>query len=116
MMRSGLTGYGTAFHQLAALFIECDPGDISLSIEQDCADFEGRPAIFFYENTPGGIGLSQTIAENFREINRAVIDLIRNCPCTDGCPGCVGAAGENGTGGKAEALAICQGIGGDADE
>ena len=116
MMRSGLAGYGAAFHQLAALFIECDPGDISLSIEQESADFEGRPAIFFYENTPGGIGLSQTIAENYREINRAVIDLIRNCPCTDGCPGCVGAAGENGVGGKAEALAICRGIGGDPHE
>ena len=76
----------------------------------------GRPAIFFYENTPGGIGLSQTISENYREINKAVIDLIRNCPCTDGGPGCVGAAGENGVGGKAEALAICQSIGEDPHE
>lgn len=110
-MRSGLAGYGTAFHQLAALFIECDPGDISLSMDQNCADFEGRPAIFLYENTPGGIGLSGAIAEHCQEINQAVISLIRNCSCTDGCPGCVGAAGENGAGGKAEALSIAQGIG-----
>ena len=54
--------------------------------------------------------------DDSQEINRAVIDLIRNCPCTDGCPGCVGAAGENGTAGKAEALAICQGIGGEPHE
>ena len=115
-MRSGLAGYAEAFHQLAALFIECDGGDLSVSIEQECADFEGRPAIFLYENTPGGIGLSQAIAERCREINQGVISLIRGCPCTDGCPGCVGAAGENGVGGKAEALAICQGIGGDKDD
>ncbi len=115
-MRSGLAGYAAAFHNLAALFIECDPGDLSISIEQECADFEGRSAIFLYENTPGGIGLSQAIAERYREINAAVIDLIRNCPCADGCPGCVGAAGENGLGGKAEALAICQGIGGNLHE
>ncbi len=111
-MRTGLAGYAEAFHQLAALYIECDPGDLSISIDQDCADFERRPAIFLYENTPGGIGLSQAIAERCSEINSAVIDLIRGCPCTDGCPGCVGAAGENGIGGKAEALAICKGIGG----
>ena len=116
MIRSGLAGYAAAFHQLAALFIECDPGDLSISVEEDCADFQGRPAIFFYENTPGGIGLSQAIAERCEEINEAVISLIRNCPCSDGCPGCVGAAGENGMGGKAEALAICRGIGGAHDE
>ncbi len=115
-MRSGLAGYAAAFHQLASLFIECDPGDLSISVEDNCPDFEGRPAIFLFENTPGGIGLSRAAAENYREINRAVISLISSCPCTDGCPGCVGAAGENGTGGKAEALAICKGIGGDRDE
>ena len=115
-MRSGLAGYAEAFHQLAALFIECDAGDLSVSVEQECSDFEGRPAIFLYENTPGGIGLVQAIAERCREINRGVISLIRECPCEDGCPGCIGAAGENGAGGKAEALAICRGIGGGADE
>lgn len=112
LIRSGLAGYAAAFHQLAALFIECDPGDLNISAEQDCADFQGRPAIFFYENTPGGVGLAQAIADYCEEINEAVISLIRNCPCSDGCPGCVGASGENGLGGKAEALAISRGIGG----
>ena len=115
-LRSGLAGYAAAFHQLAALFTECDPGDISISIEQDCSDFSGRPAIFLYENTPGGIGLSQAIADRFDEINEAVISLIMNCPCTDGCPGCIGPAGENGLGGKAEALAIGTGLGAVSNE
>ena len=116
MMRSGLSGYAFAFHQLASLFIECDPGDINISVEQDCPDFQGRPAIFLYENIPGGIGLSQAISDRCEEINEAVISLIRDCTCTDGCPGCVGASGENGVGGKAEALAICLGIRGVEDE
>lgn len=115
-LRSGLAGYAAAFHQLAALFTECDPGDISISIEQDCSDFSGRPAIFLYENTPGGIGLSKAIADRFDEINEAVISLIMNCPCTDGCPGCIGPAGENGLGGKAEALAIGTGLGAVSNE
>ena len=116
MMRSGLTGYATALHQLAALFIECDPGDLSISVEQESADFDGRPVVYLYENTPGGIGLSQAVDERYPEINDAVGNLIRGCPCTDGCPGCIGAAGENGLGGKAEALAICEKIGDAAHE
>ena len=109
-IRSGLAGYAEAFHQITALFLECAPGDLSVVIEPECTDFDGLPAIFLHENVPGGLGLSQAISEKFSEINRAVIELIEGCPCQDGCPGCVGAGGENGTGGKAEALAICRGI------
>lgn len=116
LMRSGLSGFAEAFHQISALFIECDPGDISTSVDQNCPDFNGSAAIFFYENVQGGTGLSQAIADRFQEINEAVFSLIRNCPCTDGCPGCIGAAGENGAGGKAEALAICTGIAGAKNE
>ena len=108
-IRSGLAGYAEAFHQITALFLECAPGDLSVVIEAECPDFDGLPVIFLHENVPGGIGLSQAVSEKFSGINRAVIDLIESCPCRDGCPGCVGAAGENGAGGKAEALAIAAG-------
>ncbi len=110
-MRGGLVGYATAFHQMAALFCECDPGDLEIITESDCKDFDGRPTIFIHEITPGGFGLAQGIAERFNEINDAVIDLITKCNCRDGCPGCVGAAGESGMGGKAEALAIAERVG-----
>ncbi len=32
------------------------------------------------------------------------------CDCEDGCPGCVGPAGEIGIGGKEEAVAIASGL------
>lgn len=110
-MRSGLAGYAAAFHQMAALFCECDPGDLEIITEPDCKEFDGRPTIYIHEITPGGFGLAQGIAERFDEINDAVIDLITKCNCQDGCPGCIGAAGENGMGGKAEALAIAEHVG-----
>ncbi len=107
-MRGGLAGFAAAFHQMAALFCECDPGDLEIITDPDCRDFEGRPTVFIHEITPGGFGLAQGIADRLDEINDAVIDLITKCKCQDGCPGCVGAAGENGVGGKAEALAIAE--------
>lgn len=115
-IHSGLSGYAAAFHQLAALFIECDISDLNISVEGECADFDGKPAIFLYESVQGGIGLSGAILEHFDEINDAVFNLISNCPCTDGCPGCIGAGGENSNSGKAEAFAICKGIGSDVNE
>jgi DEAD/DEAH box helicase domain-containing protein len=32
--------------------------------------------------------------------------FISECQCTDGCPSCIGPAGEEGYGGKKETLAI----------
>ena len=32
--------------------------------------------------------------------------LVNSCKCRDGCPSCVGPAGENGIGGKQETLAL----------
>ena len=109
-MRSGLAGFGTAFQQMAALFLECDIGDISAVSDPACAEFGGKPTVYIYETIPAGIGLSQSIFDNFEKIASAVESLIEDCSCEDGCPGCVGAAGEIGSGGKAEALAIATGL------
>jgi hypothetical protein len=39
-------------------------------------------------------------------------DLVRTCPCDEGCPACVGPAGENAAGGKPETLAILEALAG----
>ena len=109
-MRSGLSGFAAAFHQMSALFLECDINDISVISEPACGEYDNQAVIYLYETIPGGIGLSQSIFTNFNKIGDAVRDLIENCDCEDGCPGCVGPAGEIGIGGKAEALAIVKGL------
>ena len=40
------------------------------------------------------------------ELMARALELVSECSCTDGCPSCVGPGGENGYGGKQEALAI----------
>lgn len=109
-IRSGLAGFGQAFHQIAALFVECDANDIASHPNQADPNFDSSPVLYLYETIQGGIGLSQSIFQNFETILSAVEELIHNCGCEDGCPGCVGPAGELGIGGKSEALAIVRGL------
>jgi DEAD/DEAH box helicase domain-containing protein len=40
------------------------------------------------------------------ELIARAYELVSDCACEDGCPSCVGPGGENGYGGKQEALAI----------
>nr|MBC8446280.1 hypothetical protein [Chloroflexota bacterium] len=40
-------------------------------------------------------------------------ELVAACECTDGCPSCVGPAGEGGAGGKEETLAILEALSAD---
>jgi DEAD/DEAH box helicase domain-containing protein len=40
------------------------------------------------------------------ELMARALELVSECPCADGCPSCVGPGGENGYGGKQEALEI----------
>jgi DEAD/DEAH box helicase domain-containing protein len=37
-------------------------------------------------------------------------DLVATCECADGCPSCVGPAGEDGYGGKREARALLEAL------
>jgi DEAD/DEAH box helicase domain-containing protein len=49
----------------------------------------GGPAVFIYDGRAGGIGLA---AEGFRRVAELLSrtrDLIRACPCEDGCPSCI---------------------------
>lgn len=109
-IKSGLSGFANAFHQLAAFFLECDEEDVSVICEPEYPTLDGLPTMFIYETIPGGLGLSEEIQDRFTELTAAVCDLIENCGCTEGCPGCVGAPGEDGFGGVTEALVIAKGF------
>jgi DEAD/DEAH box helicase domain-containing protein len=59
---------------------------------------------------PAGIGFSQRLFEIHSELLQRARELVTACPCTDGCPSCVGPGGENGVGGKTETLAILRAL------
>jgi DEAD/DEAH box helicase domain-containing protein len=59
-----------------------------------------------YDQVPAGIGFCQQLYEIHETLIQQAAELINQCECRDGCPSCVGPAGENGSGGKKETLAL----------
>lgn len=104
-MRSGLAGLGFVLSQLAPLFLMCDPGDLGLHVDAAGSVF-GAPSVALYDQVPAGIGFSQKLFELHDELLSRALQLVSECPCEDGCPSCVGPAGENGIGGKEETIEI----------
>ena len=105
-MRSGLAGLATVLGQLAPLFLMCDSGDLGVHYDPQAPFVEGLPVVVLFDQVPAGIGFSQKLFEMHEELLRRAIELVTECPCEDGCPSCVGPAGENGVGGKQETMAI----------
>ena len=52
------------------------------------ASFE--PALFLYDNYPGGIGLSEPLFRHSHRLLHQASDLIAGCRCECGCPCCIG--------------------------
>jgi DEAD/DEAH box helicase domain-containing protein len=135
--RDGVVALSYTLGQLAALFLMCDRHDLGVALGDDAQgearvergllragyrhpspesgagallERGGESVVFIYDAYPGGIGLSEPL---YRLHDRLVAEsraLIAACGCRDGCPSCVGPAGEAGTRGKEVALAILDAI------
>jgi len=107
-MRSGLAGLAYVLGNLAPLFLMCDAGDLGTHIEPVENQTFGQPTVVLYDMVPAGIGFSQKLFELHDELIARAFELVNECACEDGCPSCVGPGGENGYGGKLEALSILE--------
>lgn len=107
-VRSGLSGVRYVLSQLAPLFVMCDSEDLGAISDIQSPLADGRPAILLYDLVPAGIGLSEALYQMHDRLLTEALDLVGHCACQDGCPSCVGPGGENGAGGKQEALALLQ--------
>ena len=105
-LRSGLSGLAYVLGNLAPLFLMCDAGDLGTHVEPVENQNFGQPTVVIYDLIPAGIGFSEKLFEMHDELIARALELVSECPCTDGCPSCVGPGGENGYGGKQEALEI----------
>ncbi len=105
-MRSGLAGLAYVLGNLAPLFLMCDSADLGTHIEPVENKTFGMPTVVLYDSIPAGIGFSQKLFELHDELFARALELVGACACADGCPSCVGPGGENGYGGKQEALEI----------
>jgi DEAD/DEAH box helicase domain-containing protein len=112
----GFLGAAYALHHVAALRLMAEPGDLGRAVgdgdakwfatvggngrgqmrdvsgQEIAPDHQGRfrPAVFLYDNYPGGIGLSQPLFEARDTVVSDAAELVTACDCQYGCPACVG--------------------------
>jgi DEAD/DEAH box helicase domain-containing protein len=84
----------------------CDYNDLSVHVNPHSPLAEGQPCVVLYERIPAGIGFSNKLFELHAALIKHTREVVYTCECVDGCPACVGPGGEDGSGGKKEALAI----------
>ncbi len=85
-----MAGLGFLVKQVAPVFLLCETNDIGVAERLKDPHFE-VPALFVYDSYPGGVGLSEGFLKHASEILRAAREVVKNCPCTEGCPSCIGA-------------------------
>ena len=95
-----LIGLARVAQTTGALLLMCDPRDLGV-LAQVQAPFTGQPTLYLYDAVPGGVGLTERLFSLTAELIRACLQAVDTCPCTDGCPACVGPAIEVGHRGKA---------------
>ncbi len=73
---------------LLPLFALCDRNDIGGVSTPLHAD-TGKAHIFIYDAHAGGIGIAEKGFELVTELWQATLKAISECPCQEGCPGCI---------------------------
>ena len=112
----GFLGAAYAMHHVAALNMMSEAKDLGRAVgdgdakwfatvgvngrgqmknfqgEEMSADAETRftPAVFLYDNYPGGVGLSAPLYDQRDQIVRQALEMVSACGCAYGCPSCIG--------------------------
>ena len=130
--QSGIFGLLHAMESIACLLLMCDRRDLgtavgerppSAGIEADWEDAATavrepaemkeyyEPNLYLYDAYPGGIGFSEPLFAVGEMLLGKTRELIAACGCEQGCPSCVGPAGEKSERTKEAALGILERLG-----
>ena len=121
--QSGIFGLLHALASMATLLLMCDRADLGTAVgermagtgsEVEWQEFSAsgvekeffEPNLYVYDAYPGGIGFSEPLYHAYDALLAQTRELIEACPCENGCPSCVGPAGEKSERAKEVALAI----------
>jgi DEAD/DEAH box helicase domain-containing protein len=131
--QSAMFGLLYALESVATLLLMCDrrdlgtaigerpptpdddtSGTVSVRLEEAVgtnakAFFE--PNLYLFDAYPGGIGFSEPLFRAHEMLVVKTRELITACPCEQGCPSCVGPAGDLAPRAKEAALAILDRLG-----
>ncbi|MEW6723654.1 MAG: DEAD/DEAH box helicase [Bacillota bacterium] len=88
-IETGLLGAGHLLTHAASLFLMCDRRDLHSTVEVR-SPHTGQPTLFIYDHYPGGIGLAEKLYQQHGAVVDAALRILDHCPCTNGCPACVG--------------------------
>jgi len=128
--QSGMFGLLHALESVATLLLMCDGRDLGTAIGERPADTAGvetaedfsaariddvvsgsakeffEPNLYLFDAYPGGIGFSEPLFRAHELLVEKTRELIAACGCQQGCPSCVGPAGDLAPCAKEAALAI----------
>jgi len=126
--QSGMFGLLHALASVATLVLMCDRRDLGTAIgekppypndqefgidavqlrdriSQDAKEFF-EPNLYLFDAYPGGIGFSEPLYRAHDILMQRTRQLIVTCECVEGCPSCVGPAGDLAPRAKEAALTI----------
>jgi DEAD/DEAH box helicase domain-containing protein len=126
--QSGMFGLLHALESVATLLLMCDRRDLGTAIgerppaaggsgaelepiqREDMASTNSKeffePNLYLFDAYPGGIGFSEPLFRTHELLVQKTRELIAACTCEQGCPSCVGPAGDLAPRAKEAALAI----------
>jgi DEAD/DEAH box helicase domain-containing protein len=120
----GLRAVTYLLHHLAPIFLLCDVRDLGSwlgdttpaeagavatreSAKQRLMQAERfNPTIYLYDAHAGGIGLAERVFDVLPDLLRRGLEVLTACPCSFGCPSCVGPVNEIGRRAKATAARL----------
>ncbi len=94
-LKNAMIGLAHLIRHIAPMHLMCAPQDINV-VYHVKDPFTGKPTIYLYDSVPGGIGLSDRVYEMESVLLKRALEMLWECPCTDGCPSCVGATAGSG--------------------
>jgi DEAD/DEAH box helicase domain-containing protein len=125
--QSGMFGLLHALESVATLLLMCDCRDLGTAIGERPPDVPAaevfsparleeavgagakeffEPNLYLFDAYPGGIGFSEPLFRAHELLVHKTRELIAACGCAQGCPSCVGPAGDLAPRAKEAALAI----------
>jgi len=87
-LAGGLHAAEHAAIAMLPLFAMCDRNDIG-GVSTPFHSDTGKAQIFIYDGYPGGVGIAEKGYELVRQLWQTTLNTITECPCQEGCPGCI---------------------------
>jgi DEAD/DEAH box helicase domain-containing protein len=106
---------GQTFLSIASSLEPSSNGDFTPTRLEDAVSVNSKeffePNLYLFDAYPGGIGFSEPLFRTHDLLIQKTRELISSCGCEQGCPSCVGPAGDLAPRAKEAALAILDCLG-----